>query len=282
VQVKSSQNRIDVPDVKGWAEDLEKSFTADEYEIRLIGPVSDGVPKMGVHGKVTVPVPEALNLNGLVYQAAHHLARYMEAHHLDVTSASAREMIVDALVTRLSTYATQGKPVKRSDFDSLLVSWISEISAITPPPLLPSGVAPAVRQKLQEVIWQSRSQAFQDLQAMARDLINSASPDAEDWSDACEDMATEFEPTLARLKQVYDRDSSYLSTRVREAVRDAIGLCYLGIEEVHYPDGAPEVSLKGREVADQLYELLKQARDLSAKEIREAAGVGDGEDNTLR
>src|SRR5207247_207654 len=37
VQVKSSQNQISVPDVKAWAEELEASVTADEYEIRLIG-----------------------------------------------------------------------------------------------------------------------------------------------------------------------------------------------------------------------------------------------------
>jgi hypothetical protein len=77
VQVKSSQNQISVPDVKFWAESLEQSITADEYEICLIGPVSHGVPGMGSHAKVQIPTPRPLDPDGLVHQAAHQLDRYL-------------------------------------------------------------------------------------------------------------------------------------------------------------------------------------------------------------
>ncbi len=95
-QVKSSQNTISVPDVKTWAEELEASTTADEYEIRLIGPVSQGVTTLAFLGKVRVPTPQPLNLDGLVHQAAHQLDRYLQSRRLGVQKPSIRELVVEA------------------------------------------------------------------------------------------------------------------------------------------------------------------------------------------
>ncbi len=39
VQVKSSQNQIDLASAKQWAAELEAATIADEYELRLIGAV---------------------------------------------------------------------------------------------------------------------------------------------------------------------------------------------------------------------------------------------------
>jgi hypothetical protein len=127
VQVKSSQNQINVPDVKRWAEELEGSIAADEYELSLIGPVSQGVIELGSHSKVAIPTARNLDLEGLVHQAAHQLDRYLQTRELGAKPPSTREMIVHALVSRLSAFATKGKPVGRDDFDELLRSWISEI-----------------------------------------------------------------------------------------------------------------------------------------------------------
>jgi hypothetical protein len=138
VQVKSSQNTISVPDVKSRAEELEASITADEYEIRLIGPVSQGVPTLGAHGKVRVPTPHPLNLDGLVHQAAHQLDRYLQTRRLGVQLPSMREMAVEALVTRLSVFATTGTAVEREAFDALLISWIGKVAEIT---ILPPDAA---------------------------------------------------------------------------------------------------------------------------------------------
>lgn len=274
VQVKSSQNQINVPDVKAWATELEKSIAADEYEIRLIGPVSDQVSKLGEHGKVKVPTPQPLDLHALRWQAAHQLHRYTHSKKLPAPSASILELMGDGLITRFSAFAAKGKQIDRAEFDELLSTWINEIAA-KPPQLLPNNVSPKVQEKLQEAIWQSRSRAVQGLQATASEMINRARPDAEDWSEVCEDMAEGFDSTLARLKKVNAQDGQYLSKAVRDLVHQAISLGHDGAKEVTYPEGPPEVSMKGREIAGKLYDVITQARDLSAKEIRKAAGLGD-------
>jgi hypothetical protein len=127
VQVKSSQNQIGLTAVKAWAEELERSITADEYELRLIGPVSEGVPGLKQHGRVTVPTPDTLNPDSLMHQAAHKLDRYLQARQLGAQSPSAREMIVDALATRLSTFATRGMAIEREVFDGILRTWLKGI-----------------------------------------------------------------------------------------------------------------------------------------------------------
>lgn len=274
VQVKSSQNQINVPHVKAWATEFEKSIVADEYEIRLIGPVSDEVPKLGEHGKVKIPTPQSLDIHALRWQAAHQLHRYSDSKKLPVPPASILELMVDGLVTRFSTFAAKGKQIDRAAFDKLLSTWINEIAA-TPPQLLPNNVPPEVREKFQKAIWQSRSRAFQGFQATASEMIDRARPDAEDWSEACEDMAEGFDSTLARLKMVEAQEGLYLSKAVRDLVLQAISLGHDGAKEVTYPEGPPDVSMKGREIAGKLYDAVTQARDRSANEIREAAGLGD-------
>jgi hypothetical protein len=151
IQVKSSQNTTSVPDVKTWAEELEASTTADEYEIRLIGPVSQGVTTLASHGKVQVPTPQPLNLDGLMHQAAHQLDHYLQSRRLGVRHPSMREMVVGALVTRLSVVATTGTPLERAAFDTLLSTWIGKVAEIT---VLPPGTggprAPAFELRPQE------------------------------------------------------------------------------------------------------------------------------------
>jgi hypothetical protein len=105
-------------------------------------------------------------------------------------------------------------------------------------------------------------------------MIDRARPNAEDWSEACEDMAEAFDSTLGRLKKVNVQDGQYLSKAVRDLVHQAISLGQDGVNEVTYPERPPEVSMKGREIAGKLYDVIKLARDQSAKEIREAAGLG--------
>lgn len=130
VQVKSSQNQISVPDVKVWAQDLETSIAAEEYEIVLIGPVSQGVAELQTHGKVKVPTPRPLDLEGLLHQAAHRLDHYLQDRELGVQSPTAREMVINALVTRLTTFAAIGKPVSREAFNNLLLSWIGNATEV--------------------------------------------------------------------------------------------------------------------------------------------------------
>lgn len=140
VQVKSSRNSISVPDVKTWAEELEASTAADEYELRLIGPVSQGVTTLPSHGKVKLPTPQPLNRDALVHQAAHQLDHYLRSRRLGVQHPSMREMVVAALVTRLSVFATTGTPLERAAFDTLLNSWIGTVAEITILPPVAGGL----------------------------------------------------------------------------------------------------------------------------------------------
>lgn len=59
-QVKHSKNTITVPAVKAWAEDIERSMTADNYRLILIGPCAEGVTRLRQHGKVEIPPPMPL------------------------------------------------------------------------------------------------------------------------------------------------------------------------------------------------------------------------------
>lgn len=126
VQIKSSQNQISVPQIKEWAAELEQSVAAEEYELLLIGPISAGVAEIEKHGRVTVPTPQPLNLPGLIHQAAHHLDRYARNRNTVLNSPTVREMVVHALVSRMSVFATQGTPIQRADFDDLLRSWLGD------------------------------------------------------------------------------------------------------------------------------------------------------------
>ncbi|MBD2014306.1 HEAT repeat domain-containing protein [Microcoleus sp. FACHB-53] len=127
VQVKHSQNQINWGMVKAWAEELEKSIEAQEYELTLIGPCNKDVASTGLHGKVSIPKPHVLNLLSLIEQAAHKLAKYLESKNIIKTTSQVRELLVNALTTELSIYSTKGSRISREDFDNLLVGWIQII-----------------------------------------------------------------------------------------------------------------------------------------------------------
>lgn len=127
VQVKHSQNQINLGMVKAWAEELEKSLEAQEYELTLIGPCNKDVASTGLHGKVSIPKPHVLNLSSLIEQAAHKLAKYLESKNIRKTTSQVRELLVEALTTKLSIYSTKGSRISRDSFDNLLVEWIEII-----------------------------------------------------------------------------------------------------------------------------------------------------------
>lgn len=124
VQVKSSQNQIAKADVLSWASDLETSCTATEYVLHLLGPCSQAVVELGMVGKVRVPPPRVLDLDGLVEQAAHRLDIFFENRGVSRMPPWVRELLVNAVVAKLATYSTKGAFVSRRDFDALLIDWI--------------------------------------------------------------------------------------------------------------------------------------------------------------
>jgi len=123
-QVKSSQNQINKPQVKRWADELENSIQATSYELILIGPCSQGVVDLDKLGNVDIPIPRSLNIADLIEQSAHRLDNYLEGRQLSKVSAPIRELLVRALVTKLETYSTAGETISRKAFNQLLEEWI--------------------------------------------------------------------------------------------------------------------------------------------------------------
>lgn len=127
-QVKSSINQINQPDVQKWAEELERQSTADEFTLILVGPCSLSVARMGQHGNVTVPCPKNLDFDGLLGFAAHLLAKFLEREDINAPSPSHRELMVRALVTELSIFASNGDPIERRDFIEQLKTWVKPVA----------------------------------------------------------------------------------------------------------------------------------------------------------
>jgi hypothetical protein len=128
-QVKSSQNQINKSQAVQWAEELSSSVEAASYELILIGPCSQGVVSLGEVGDVEIPPPKPLDVTGLIEQAAHRLDRYLDNKGMPRVTADGRELLVNALVTKLETYSTTGHAVSRNEFDQLLQRWISVATA---------------------------------------------------------------------------------------------------------------------------------------------------------
>ena len=124
VQVKSSQNQISKRHVMSWAKELEDSTISEDYELVLIGPVSQSVLKLKDIGKVMIPMPKNLDISGMIEQTAHRLDQYLESKHISKVPSFARELIVNALISKLENYSTKGESITRLDFNQLIDSWI--------------------------------------------------------------------------------------------------------------------------------------------------------------
>ncbi len=124
IQVKSSQNQINKPDVESWASELRQSVDAAEYELRLIGPCSDSVPKMHIVEGVRIPTPHSLNVTGLIQQSAQKLDAYFERKGTMRVPPFVREVLIEGLVTRVSTFAAERTTLSRDGLDRLLSEWV--------------------------------------------------------------------------------------------------------------------------------------------------------------
>lgn len=127
VQVKSSQNQISLSDTQKWCSEIAELVHADEYELVLVGPCAKSVVDLCLYKNVKIPTPLSLNINALIEQASHRLAKYLYAHELDEKNPLAREVLVYAIIAKLATFSTEGNPLRRSDLDSLLLEWIQNV-----------------------------------------------------------------------------------------------------------------------------------------------------------
>lgn len=125
VQVKSSKNPFTKGDVERWAGELEAWRKADEYRLVLVGPGSSSVSKIGRVGRVAVPPPKNLDLEGLREQAAYRLQRFLESQGLPVESAGRLDDLVGLLANDLSSRSVHGQTLTREGLSALLKGWIS-------------------------------------------------------------------------------------------------------------------------------------------------------------
>ncbi len=127
-QIKSSENAIGAADVHRWCEELESSYpNANQYELRLIGPVTGSVASTRRVGNVDIPLPHSLNIQALLEQCAHRLDRYLHEHHYGPTRPKAREILAQALATRFGQQSASAQTVLREEFSALLASWVTEL-----------------------------------------------------------------------------------------------------------------------------------------------------------
>ena len=127
VQVKSSQNQIGLPSVKTWAKKLKADLPADEYELRLIGPISSDLAKVKVENGVMIPTAKSLDVDGMLEQATHRLDVYLHKNGMNTGSPLLRKFIVEGLVGKLSVFSTSGTPLSRVELQSVFRGWMETV-----------------------------------------------------------------------------------------------------------------------------------------------------------
>lgn len=131
VQVKSSERQINLPDARRWAHELEVSTSAEEYELRLLGPCSAEVSSATHIGKVRLSTPEPENVPALLERAAHKLNLYLHAKEITLPPKTL-ELVVGALCNQLLTQAIGGATWERADLHSTISDWMSAILSRLP------------------------------------------------------------------------------------------------------------------------------------------------------
>jgi hypothetical protein len=122
-QIKSSTNQIGKADAEAWAGALEKAIEANEYELLLVGPCSQGVVDLEHVGRVSVPPPRSLDVDGLHQQAAHKIGKFLERDGVRPLTATTREMLVSAVLTELDLFSIRREEVGREQLRALLQEW---------------------------------------------------------------------------------------------------------------------------------------------------------------
>jgi tetratricopeptide (TPR) repeat protein len=125
-QVKSTGNSFTKGDVEGWARKLKEVRTDEECTLVLVGNIPPGLVSLRAIDGVKIETKN-LDLGAFVEQAAQRLAKFLESENLPSGKALQREMVVDALTTRLQRHATKSRPLSRESFLELLREWINSV-----------------------------------------------------------------------------------------------------------------------------------------------------------
>ena len=142
VQVKSTKNEFRKADLQRWAAELEAWQQADQYELMLAGtPASAAVAKLRVAGKVAIPPAKNNDIPAFREQAAHKLDGFLKKHRLPQRDGDYREMLADALATKLAALSTRGKPLTRAALVRQIKQWVPQSPAATVSGPGPNSVA---------------------------------------------------------------------------------------------------------------------------------------------
>lgn len=125
VQVKSSENRIAFPVAKRWANDLKTKYSANDYELQLLGPVSDEMTRTRAIDGVKIPTPKNIDEKGLFSEAAHELDVLLDASGI-ATRPEHREIIIKAFCSELLGGSIHGKEYDASAVRELFASWANQ------------------------------------------------------------------------------------------------------------------------------------------------------------
>ncbi len=123
-QVKSTEAMFAKADVEQWAKKLESARTNETCTLVLVGNIAPGLAKVKQVGKVLLK-QKPLELDGLIAEAAHRLAEFMENAGLDAGSATERIRGVHAIESRLQHLSTDAKALTREELITLLREWIA-------------------------------------------------------------------------------------------------------------------------------------------------------------
>ncbi len=123
-QVKSTQNIFTKADVEKWAKKLQDAHTNESCTLVLVGNIHTSLAGLEPVGKVALK-QKPLDLDGLIAEAAHRLAEFMQGEGLDEGKATQRTMVVHAIESKLQHLSTGATVLTRESFIARLRDWIT-------------------------------------------------------------------------------------------------------------------------------------------------------------
>jgi len=107
VQVKSTDKQFSRADVERWAVELQSTGQASDYVLCLVGLIPLSLARISSLGRVRLDFHN-LDLMAVREQAAHRLDRFLRSQRMLPGSPDYREMLVEALTSRLLGLSVTG------------------------------------------------------------------------------------------------------------------------------------------------------------------------------
>jgi len=136
VQVKSSQNPITLPTAKKWIAALKIDNEGSELELLCVGRLDDKLSKESVIDGVPI-VNKPLDFELLLSDSIVKLEGFYERNNRPKIPSLVKEVIINSLNYKLSKDSIFGRTISKSEFNDVLLSWLSAMEAhVTKNPLI--------------------------------------------------------------------------------------------------------------------------------------------------